>query len=140
MSDENMAANRASFAAWNAHDATQWLKNFADDAVYESDTVPTSPHKGHAGIRQLFDLYHTAFPDTHLEIVQEIASGPYVVTRTKATGTQHGPLGSLPGTHRTSIVEICFIAEYRNGKIHHMRAFWDTASMLRQLGVLPAQA
>jgi steroid delta-isomerase-like uncharacterized protein len=139
MSDQNLAANRASFAAWNAHDATQWLKSFAEDAVFESETVPTSPLKGHAGLRQVFDLYHSAFPDTKLEILQEIASGPFVVARTKASGTHHGSLGAIPATHRHVSFEICFIAEYRNGKIIHTRNFWDTATMLRQLGVMPQQ-
>jgi steroid delta-isomerase-like uncharacterized protein len=140
MSEQNLAVMRATIAAWNAHDADAWVKQFAEDAVYESESVPRSPLTGHSAIRQLIAIYTGAFPDTHLEIMQEIASGPFVVLRVKATGTHRGELTGIPATNRRASLELCFISEFRNGKIIRSWNYWDNVTLLRQLGVMPVQS
>ena len=139
MSDQNLAAIRAQIAAWNAHDQDAWVKHYAEDAVYESESIPVSPLKGHASLRKLMEIYVGAFPDTQFEILQDFASGPYVVTRTKATGTHRGELTGIPPTNRKVVLQLCFIAEFRNGKIVHAWNYWDNVTLLRQIGVMPAQ-
>ena len=139
MSDENLAAVRANYAAWNAHDQEAWVKTFSEDSVYESENFPTSPVRGHAGMRDLFKLFTSAFPDTHIETLQEIASGPHVVTRVTAKGTQGGEFIGIPATHRPVAFEICFVSEIRNGLIVHSWAYWDGVTMLRQPGMMPEQ-
>jgi len=140
MSEQNLALVRTSYAGWNSHDATAWLKNFSDDVIFESQTLPKSPVKGHDGMRSVMQLYTSAFPDTHLAVVQEMASGSFVVTQVKATGTHRGELSGIPPTNRHVTLDMCFISECRNGKIVHSWSFWDTGALLRQLGVMPAQA
>ena len=54
---------------------------------------------GHAGMRVVFEAQRVAFPDWHHEVVQTVAEGSTVVTRSFLSGTHHGtpvePMGSL---------------------------------------------
>lgn len=134
---DNLAVNRRSWDAWNAHDTNAWIKLLDGAHVIESDTVP-QPIPGHEGARIFMDMYLKAFPDLHFTIDHMIASGDYVVTRYTATGTQRGDLAGIPPTGRHAEVHGCTVAEIKNGQVHRQWLYFDSAHLLRQLGVLPA--
>jgi steroid delta-isomerase-like uncharacterized protein len=136
MSD-NLAVVRQSWDAWNAHNPDAWLKLLHDKHVMESDTIP-QPITGQEGARAFMGMYVTAFPDLHFKVDQLTASGNYVISRYTATGTHQGPLGNIPPTERRGEVHGCTVAEIENGQIVREWLYWDSAHLLRQLGVLPA--
>ena len=70
-----------------------------------------------------------------------IASGDYVVFWFRLTGTHRGELWGIQPTNRQVALDDCVVYEIRNGKLVHLRDYWDTATVLRQLGatVLPSQ-
>ena len=105
--------------------------------MWETDTLP-APVNGRDAAGQTMRMYITAFPDLHFSVDQLLPSGDYVVTRYTATGTHRGDLMGIPPTNRRAETHGCTIAEIKNGKIVHTRAFWDTGHLLRQLGVMPA--
>ena len=135
---DNLRVARQGFDAWNAHDSDSFVKLIADDFVSESDTLPI-PLRGRDGARQSMQMYIKAFPDLHFDIEQMIASGECVVTRWHATGTHKEELMGIPATGRRGDgIRGCTVAEYRGGKAVREWVYWDVATLLRQIGVMPA--
>jgi predicted ester cyclase len=56
--------------------------------------------------------------------------------RFRTTGTQQGVFAGVAPTHKHIDVEACNVLEIRNGKTVKGRLYMDTATILRQLGVL----
>ena len=69
---------------------------------------------------------------------QMIASGDFVVSRYAATGTHRGDLAGIAPTGRHAETHGCVVSEIKNGQIMRQWLYWDSAHLLRQLGVLPA--
>src|SRR2546427_6626295 len=136
---ENLQIVRHAFDAWNAHDPNHLAKLFDEKYVEESDTLPERILGREAGL-QVMRMYIRAFPDLHFVLDQMIASGDYVVARWTATGTHRGDLMGIPATNRPAVTHGCSVLELRIGKLAHGWVYWDTGSLLRQLGVLPARA
>lgn len=130
---------RQAINAWNAHDPDGVAKHFSKDVVSESDTLPSALH-GPEGVKQSVKMYLAAFPDLHFEIEQMLASGNYVTTRWRATGTHRGELMGIPPTHKRAVTHGCTVEEIKNGKIAREWIYWDTGNLLRQIGVLPSSA
>jgi len=139
MSDqESISIARQSFDAWNAHDSNRLLGLLADDFVSESDNLPALT-RGREAQRQVMEMYIRAFPDLHFDIEQMLASGDHVVTRWHSTGTHRGELMGIPATNRRGEgIHGCSVAEIKGGKIKRDWVYWDGATLLRQLGVIPA--
>lgn len=138
---ENLGVSRKIFEAYNAHDAERYAALLDEGHVWETDTLP-APAKGREAARQTMQMYFDAFPDLHFDIDSMIASGNYVITRWRVTGTHRGEFMGIPPTNRKSEVHGCSVAEFRNGKATHAWVYWDTGHLLRQLGVfsVPGQA
>ena len=133
---ENVRIDRELWDAWNAHDPERYVKLLDEKWVAESDTIP-APVRGRDGAREFMKMYVTAFPDLHFRVDHTLASGDFVVTRYTATGTHRGVLMGIPATHRSATIHGCSVGELRNGTLVHNWLYWDTGSLLRQLGVLP---
>jgi glyoxylase-like metal-dependent hydrolase (beta-lactamase superfamily II)/predicted ester cyclase len=86
-----------------------------------------------------FDDLYGAIPDFHLEIVDMIAEGEKAVVRWRVTGTFAGPgqfQGLDPNGARVEL-EGCDFVRVKDGKVAHIDAYTDNATVARQLGVLP---
>jgi len=71
-----------------------------------------------------------------------IAQGNYVVTRWTGTGANTGPVrtptgSSIPATGKKVVLKACDIYELKGGKIVRSWNYFDLASLLGQLGLLP---
>ena len=102
-----------------------------------SDPQGNWPH-GPQGMRQLVNLYRSAFPDLHFTIEDEVAEGDKVMTRWTARGTHKGELMGIPPTGRQATVTGITINRMANGKIVEDWANFDALGMMQQLGVIPA--
>jgi predicted ester cyclase len=65
------------------------------------------------------------------------SEGEFVTTRWTATGTRGGTLMGIPPTNRRAVTHGCTVGQFKNGKSVHDWIYWDTANLLRQLGVTP---
>ena len=69
------------------------------------------------------------------------AAGGRVASEHIGRGTHTGPFvtaaGTIPATGRPIELRICEIYEVRGGKIARLFAYYDSATMMRQLGLLP---
>ncbi len=137
---ENMQIAQEGVEAWNTHDVERFVAILDEGMVWESDHLPETL-RGREAVRQAMEMYLGVFPDLHIEIDQMIASGDYVVFWFRLTGTHRGELWGIQPTNRQVALDDCVVYEIRNGKLVHLRDFWDTATVLRQLGatVLPSQ-
>lgn len=135
---DNVRIAQEAFDAWNAHDPKRVAALHDEQFVMESDTLP-APLRGREAERQFVEMYLQAFPDLHFTVEQMLASGDYVVTRWHAIGTHRGELMGIPATNRRGEgIHGCTVIEVKNGKIARTWLYWDSATLLRQLGVLPS--
>ena len=132
-------------AAINAHDGERLAATLDDDFVWELGESSTT---GRDASKESWELWFTAFPDLHFEVLQAIVDDDHVASRMVMTGMHMGELrfrgtGSMSQpiapTDRRFSVPSCAFHEISNGKIVHLWAYWDTATLMRQLGLLPAQ-
>lgn len=135
---DNRRLAREAFDAWNAHDPERLAKLIDEKYIGESDTLP-GPISGVPGMREFMKIYITAFPDLHFDLDQMLAEGEFVATRWTATGTHGGDLMGIPPTNRRAVTHGCTVGQFKNGKSVHDWIYWDTANLLRQLGVAPGQ-
>ena len=83
-----------------------------------------------------------AFPDLHFDVTLTVTQGDHVVAHWTATGTHDAPLMSpsgnaIPPTHRRATTLGSSTFEIKNGKLIHGWTFWDMATLLTQLGLMP---
>lgn len=141
------ASPRETVTAWiaavNAHDPAAVERTLAPDFTWE---LGTSSTQGAAASREAWQLWFEAFPDFRFEVLQTVADGPYVVTRLRMTGTHTGPLrfrGTRSMEHPIAPSGKRFdlpgaaVQEVRDGRIVRLWAYWDTGTLMRQLGVTP---
>ncbi len=99
--------------------------------------IITSEHV--ADVQQLTTTLHTAFPDFHIVIEDQIAEGAKVVTRFTASGTHQGvwqsPFGILQPTGKRFEHEGIRIFQIADGKLTETWGGADTLSQLQQLGL-----
>ena len=117
---------------WNQGDASVIDELVAPDYIQHAQGVP----QGSVGVKQFSLALRVAFPDIHNTIEDMIAEGDKVVWRSTIRGTHTGPFRGIPPTGKTIQLKFAEVFEMRDGKIKTMRAYWDTATLMRQLGLL----
>lgn len=137
---DNAAIAKSFFEAWNERDFERGAALAAEDA--EIVEVPTGEKfRGPNGLRQEYEKWATGLPDGKVEIRNVVAGDGWVTLECVVRGTHTGPFatpaGEIPPTGR--IVELPFstFEQIQNGKLARARHYYDTATMMRQLGLMP---
>lgn len=97
--------------------------------------MPDMDAAGHAGVIAAF---HTAFPDMHIQVVDQVSEGALVASHIRMTGTHTGPFNGIPATGRAVDVTGTNLMRLEGGRIVESWGYFDTLSLLQQLGVAPA--
>jgi predicted ester cyclase len=67
-----------------------------------------------------------------------IATPTTAVVEFWGRGTHTGPLetpkGTIPPTGRRVEWQLCFVYDVHHGKVHHVREYFDAATLMAQLG------
>jgi steroid delta-isomerase-like uncharacterized protein len=137
---DNIEVVQANYEAFNAHDLDKLSELWAADFLAEPTGAPAPWNVEQH--RMFLQAYLTAFPDAHLDVTLMIAQGNYVVAHWTGTGTHTGPLrtptgSSLPATGKKVVLKASETYELQGGKIARLWGFFDRASLLGQLGLLP---
>jgi steroid delta-isomerase-like uncharacterized protein len=121
-----------------------WNKGNLDaaDECFTSEFVghdPASPEeiRGPEGFKQNVAAVRAAFPEFHVQIVDQVAEGERVVTRYVTTGTQEGELTGIPPTGKRVDVDGMGIDYFSGGKIAESWEYYDVMGIMQQLGVIP---
>jgi len=93
---------------------------------------------GREGVKQFFSMLRTAFPDLRMNVDDLIAEGEKAVARATMTGTHQGEFAGVAATGKTVSVSTIDIVRFADGKLAEHWGVTDTASMMEQLGALPA--
>jgi steroid delta-isomerase-like uncharacterized protein len=88
-------------------------------------------------LKEVITMLRTAFPDLHFELHDVLAEGDIVSFRSTMTGTHQGMLQGIPPTGKKVSVPHMHFVRIENGKGGALWHLWDTAAMMRQLGVVP---
>jgi steroid delta-isomerase-like uncharacterized protein len=108
---------------------------FNPDFVYHFAGIPD--YQGIEGVKQVATMYHTAFPDLHFTIEEQIAEADKLALRWTATGTHNGEFMGLPPTGNHMMVTGISFARFANDKFAEEWTVYDTLGMMEQLGVMP---
>ncbi len=123
---------------WNRRDWSRLDTLVADDA--EIVDFDGSSGTGPAGARAQGEMYATAFPDGTIEIKRLIVAGDTAVAEVVGRGTNDGPFGDTPATHRSGELPFVNVITIREGKVVADRQYGDTMTLLTQLGLAPEPA
>ena len=140
---DNAALARRVHDAWNERSIDEIVGMATPDAVITivgSDATFT----GADGIRAYNEMWSGGFPDGQVTVDRVIESGDTVVVEFTGRGTHTGTLttsmGSIPATGRSLTLQLCDVMEFQDGKLKSQRTYFDTGSMMAQLGLAPEQA
>jgi steroid delta-isomerase-like uncharacterized protein len=141
VSEDPTAIVRSLFAAFNDGDLDRAAATVTKDFELVDLGAGQTFH-GPEGCREWLETFRTALPDARTEIVNLFAEGERVASEHIGRGTQSGPFatpaGTIPPTGRRIELRIGEIYEIREGKIAKLVAYYDSATIMRQLGVLPS--
>jgi steroid delta-isomerase-like uncharacterized protein len=122
----------------SAHDTKQFLTLFTDDVVYEDVTFGVVNH-GKQQLATFIDGFFPAFPDITFELKSGFVAGTWAGIEWVMAGTHRGDLPGMPATGKRCQIRGATILELEAGKIKRNSDYWDLATMLKQLGFMPAQ-
>jgi steroid delta-isomerase-like uncharacterized protein len=88
------------------------------------------------GVRMLFQLFHDAFDDFHVEIHEHLAEGDKVFTYKTLHGTHRADFLGIPATGKTVAIDVMDVLRVEDGKLVEHWNVVDVAGLMRQLGVL----
>lgn len=121
-----------------AHDVDVMLDLLTDDislSTAAGSKFPPATNKEEAGQtwRALFD----AFSDLKLEVISVVSDDDVLFAEVFHGGTMDGRMMDMEPTGKSYKVEAAFRFEFENGKIKSIRSYWDSGSMMKQLGLVP---
>jgi steroid delta-isomerase-like uncharacterized protein len=123
---------QSNFAAWNAHDADKVASLYTEDVIYEDVAFGLAAH-GRTELRKMAADFFANIPDLKLEIVRTTSSDNGGSVEWVFSGTDMG----LYKTRKKFSVRGASVYEIRGGQFSGNRDYYDSASIMRQLGVLP---
>jgi predicted ester cyclase len=140
---DNATLARRMYEAFNERNFDELAEATAPDAtitvVGSGDT-----YEGPEGSRAYNTMWANGFPDGSVTVDRLLESGDHVIVEFTGRGTHTGTLvtsmGQIPPTGRSVTLQFCDIVEFRDGKTGDRRTYFDTGSMMAQLGLMSEQA
>jgi predicted ester cyclase len=132
--------NKALFRRWceviseNRLDRVEEI--IAPDEV--DHALPPGVPAGLEGVKLVFRLLHTAFPDLHIQIDDLVAENDKVVGRVTARGTHQGEFMGIAPTGKPVSFNAIDVVRIAGGKIVERWSQVDNLGLLQQLGAVPA--
>jgi steroid delta-isomerase-like uncharacterized protein len=115
----------------------------AVDRLFSPDFVDHDPARaglpsGPEGIRVVWGMLRTAFPDLIVRVEDLLVDGDKVVVRARAEGTHQGAFMGMPATGKQVAIGLIDINRIADGQIAERWGLADTLGLLQQLGALLA--
>lgn len=137
---DNVATVRALNEAFNNRDWEAAIALTTPD-VQSVNVATGQSFQGPDGLRQFLQGWATAFPDSRVETTTALADDVSALLEFRGRGTHSGPLqspaGDIPPTGRSVDIPFAQVLELRDGKIARARLYFDSMTLLQQLGVVP---
>jgi steroid delta-isomerase-like uncharacterized protein len=124
-------------AFWNSHGSSGAADLFTDDAFYEDLTGVGVSYHGPKEIQSFAQAFATGSPDYKVELVSAVIEGDlkggHGLIEWIFSGTDVG----LYKTGKKYSMRGATVFDLEGGKIARNSDYWDLATLLRQVGVLP---
>src|SRR5690606_11799520 len=113
---------------------------FVTDGVVVCAVALDAIYRGRSGFLEYVRGWGAAFPDCRLEALEISGKGDRVTAEYRLEGTHTGPLitprGHIPPTGMEMQVAFCDVVDVSGEGIIQIRSYFDTATILRQLGLI----
>ena len=131
----NPAASAAAqnwIAAWNSHDTAKWAAYFTSDVYYEDVAFGQISRNLDEGKKFAGETFEDT-PDLKLELENSSFAGNHGTIQWILTGTDKGffKTGKPFKVRGVSIITV------KNGKISRSVDYYDSATIMKQVGLLP---
>ncbi len=126
-------------STWNSHDVEKIVSFFTDDCIYE-DVGNEKTYHGKTELREYIKNMFLDYPDFRVEQKSWFSSSnnDKVAFEDTVSGThKHSSNPTIPATNKRFSQSGVSISELRNGKIHRYANYFDRATMLQQIGLMP---
>jgi steroid delta-isomerase-like uncharacterized protein len=129
-------------AAFNSHDIDKLLSFYTIDCTLE-DTGLGMVYNGQQQLGMFHSNFFQAFPDIKMEFKTDFRSGDWWATESVLIGTNTGNIPSIggmpeiPATNRNINLKGAMIVQLRGEKINRQTNYWNMATYLMQLGLMP---
>ena len=128
--------------AFNAHDEARIRELNAENTVFEA---PGDVHlEGRDAAADYAISWLNAFPDSRLNVHNELAAGDWVVQEFTFEGTHQAPLqtpmGEVPATGRSLKGRGVQIFKVEGDAVVETRLYFDQVQVMTQLGLMPEAA
>jgi steroid delta-isomerase-like uncharacterized protein len=137
--EQNVATVRAVYEGFNTGNVPLLMSLVTEDFELVDMALGMSWH-GLAGWGEWLQNWAVSLPDAKTYVDCLIAQDDMVATEHTGTGTHMGtlqtPAGPIPATGKSVKLQFSEVFIMRDGKIKTMRAYWDTATLMRQLGLM----
>jgi steroid delta-isomerase-like uncharacterized protein len=98
--------------------------------------LPGGSLRGPASFRPLFNAFHGAFGNLHIEIERTVTEGEFVTAHCRVTGTHTGDTLGFPATGKNVNFEGITIGRVADGQFQEGWNVFDFLTMYQQLGVV----
>jgi len=139
-SQDNARLARELYEAFNDQDFDRALEMATED-VEVVDVASGQTFHGWEGFRQFMEGWKTMAPDGQVEVTAQLPGEEGVTNENVFRGTHTGPLatptGAITATGHSFEVPFVEVWRIREGKVASIHAYFDSATLMQQLGVVP---
>jgi steroid delta-isomerase-like uncharacterized protein len=125
--------------AWNSHDVDKILSFFTDDGIYEDVALGIVKH----GKKEIVEFTNSMLldsPDVKFELKSVFGTGDWVGSEWVMSATfVHSSIPTMPATGKTFSIRCASILQLRKGKISRETDYYNLATLLQQIGLMPRQ-
>ncbi len=130
-------------AEFGTRDVEATLATMVDEPFLINVAVGTGG-RGKEEVRAFYHEFVASWPDdVQMEPRNRVIGADQLVDEVHVTFTHTNPmewlLSGVPPTGRRIEMDVAIVVHFRDGRIAGERIYWDQASVLRQVGLLPAQ-
>ena len=131
MSDANKAVAHQLYQRLSEGDISVVDEVISDEFVEHEEVPGLAPNKD--GVRQMFEMFRSAFSDARFEIDDMIAEGDMLFALVRMRGVHQAEFMGVPASGHTIDVGIADFFRFENGMAIEHWGVMDTGAMMRQL-------
>jgi len=124
------------YEVWNSHDVERITSFLADEFLYE-DVPAGVAHRNKDEFKASWRDFFAACPDFRVEWKTLFVAGDWAAAESVMTATHTGDFPMLPATGKSVSVRAASIIEMQGDKIKRNTNYFNMASLMQQLGVMP---
>jgi predicted ester cyclase len=104
---------------------------------YVDHVAPPGTTPGLAGVKEIFQMFRTGFPDVKFTIDEMVGEGDYVATLVHGEGTHTGQFIQFPPSGKHAVWRSVGFFRVEDGKIREHWGIPDLLGLLIQIGIIP---